>query len=487
MGIIEGQVDLHLDLGGPPSVGKRAALETALRDAVRDGRLAPGARLPPTRALCEQLGVSRGVVVEVYAQLAAEGYLRTRRGGGTTVAELPSPQIPGPPPSAAAVPIRYDLNPFTPALAEFPRAAWSTAVTRALRQMPDAHLGLPDPQGDPKLREVLAAYLGRVRGVRAEPEQIVITSGTRHGIGLVWAALAARGARRVAIERPGWHGVRETVLDAALRPIPLPVDADGLVIDPLSGLAAVDAVAVAPAHQYPTGAVLSPARRQQLTAWARGGDRLIVEDDYDAEYRYDRQPIGCLQGLAPDHVVYAGSTSKTLSPALRVGWLVLPRALVAAVSERIRIRGTTGSPILQFALAQLIERGDLDRHLRRQRRRYARRRSALLDALSGRLPALTVSGASAGLFAVLELTPGLDERAVADAAAARGIALERRRGQTPALVLGYAGLPPSAAALAVRELAVAIEAVQRQPTPSRSTTNTSVSSGPITPPAPRLP
>jgi GntR family transcriptional regulator / MocR family aminotransferase len=480
-------VDLHLDLAGTQGAGKRARLETALRDAVRDGRLAPGTRLPPTRALCEQLAVSRGVVVDAYAQLAAEGYLRTRRGGGTTVAVLSSAPTALPAPRAAAASVRYDLSPFTPALAEFPRAAWSTAVTRAIRQMPDAHLGQPDPAGEPKLREVLAAYLGRVRGVRAEPSQIAITSGTRHGIGLLWAALAANGARRVAIEHPGWHGVRETVVDAGLEPVPLPVDADGLEVNALGASAGVDAAAVAPAHQYPTGAVLSPARRQQLTAWAHGGGGMIVEDDYDAEYRYDRQPIGCLQGLAPDHVVYVGSTSKTLSPAVRLGWLVLPRELVAAVSERARIRGTTSSPIMQLAFAQLIERGELDRHLRRQRRRYAGRRAALLDALGERLPALRVSGASAGLFAVLELPPDLDERAVADAAAERGISLERRRGQGPALVLGYAGLAPSAAAPAVAQLSAAIEGVQRQPTPIRSTTNTSVSSGPITPPAPRLP
>jgi GntR family transcriptional regulator / MocR family aminotransferase len=452
-------VDLLLELAAAPSGGKRARLETALRDAVRDGRLAPGTRLPPTRALCEQLGVSRGIVVDAYAQLAAEGYLRTRRGAGTTVAELASPPIAGPPARGATARVRYDLNPFTPALGEFPRAVWSAALSRAIRQMPDARLGHPDPAGTPELRAVLAAYLGRARGVRAEPEQIVITSGTRHGLGLVWAALAERGARRVAIERPGWHGVRETVVDAGLEPAPLPVDADGLVIDALNSIADVDAIAVAPAHQYPTGAVLSPTRRQQLTAWARGGGRMIVEDDYDAEYRYDRQPIGCLQGLAPDHVVYLGSTSKTLSPALRLGWVVLPRTLVAAVSERARIRGATSSPILQLAFAQLIERGDLDRHLRRQRRSYARRRAALLDALGERLPALTVSGASAGLFAVLELPPGVDERSVADAAAARGISLARRGGQTPALVLGYAGLAPSAAVPAVRRLATAIEAV----------------------------
>ena len=455
-------MDLHLDFGGARRGGKRMRLEAALRDAVRDGRLAPGARLPSTRELCEQLGVSRGIVVDAYTQLAAEGYLRTRRGGGTVVAELSSPRSTDPPAAPARVPVRYDLSPFTPALAEFPRAAWAAAVTRALRKMPDARLGHPDPAGDPELRAVLAAYLGRVRGVRADPGQLVITSGARHGIGLVWAALAERGARRVAIERPGWHGVHETVTDAGLEAVPVPVDPDGLAVQLLGESVGVDAAAVAPAHQYPTGAVLSPDRRQQLVRWAQDGDRLIVEDDYDAEYRYDRQPIGCLQGLAPDHVAYVGSTSKTLSPALRLGWVVVPHALAAAVGERLRIRGTTSSPILQLAFAQLIDRGDLDRHLRRQRRSYARRREALLQALGARLPALTVSGASAGLFAVLELAPGTDERAVVAGAAAGGLLLEPRRGETPALVLGYAGLAPFAAVPAVAQLAAAIEAVQRR-------------------------
>jgi GntR family transcriptional regulator/MocR family aminotransferase len=450
-------VDLHLDLGDVRGPTKRARLETALRDAVRGGRLAPGTKLPPTRGLCEQLGVSRGVVVDAYAQLAAEGYLQTRRGGGTTVAELAAPAPSRRSSAASPASVRYDLNPFAPALAQFPRSAWSSALTQVLRHVPDDRLGVPDPAGVPELRSALAAYLGRARGVRADPDRIVITGGTRLAIGLVWAALARRGATAIAIEQPGWDGVRDTVAEAGLELVPLPVDEHGAAVRRLAEMPEVDAVAVAPAHQYPTGAMLSAARRHELLAWARQRERLIVEDDYDAEYRYDRQPLGCLQGLAPEHVAYAGSTSKTLAPALRLGWIVLPQALSPVVIATVRARGTTSSPILQLALARLIERGDLDRHLRRQRRRYRHRREALLEALAERLPLLRVTGASAGLFAVLELPAATDEAAVAAAAAARGVSLEVRGTSPGALVLGYANLAPSAAAGAVTELAAAIE------------------------------
>jgi GntR family transcriptional regulator/MocR family aminotransferase len=459
--IIQGQVDLHLDLATAPGIGKRARLEAALRDAVRDRRLAAGTRLPPTRTLCRELGVSRGVVVDAYAQLAAEGYLRTRRGGGTTVAELEAAGAAVAPTRPAGVPIRFDMNPFTPALAEFPRVTWSSALTRALRAMPDARLAQPDPAGVPELREALAAYLGRVRGVRANAGQIVVTCGARHGIALVWRALAARGARTVAIEQPGWHGVRETVVSAGLQPLPMPVDEHGLELAALPRAAGVDAVAVAPAHQYPTGAVLSPRRRQALVTWARDGDRLVVEDDDDAEYRDDRQPIGCLQGLAPEHVTYVGSASKTLSPALRLGWLALPAAHAADVVEQARVAGASPTVAVQLALAELLERGEVDRHLRRQRRRYARRREALLGALAARVPELRVGGASAGLFAVLELPADVDERIAAEVARGRGISLERRRHGAHALVLGYANLAPSAAGAAVSELAAAIASARR--------------------------
>ncbi len=312
-------MDLHLDLSDNAGGSLRARVERALREAVRSGRLAPGSRLPSTRALCAQLGVSRGVVVDAYSQLAAEGYLQTRRGGGTSVAGTTVSVEPSPASVTPTGVVRHDLNPYRPALDGFPRAAWLSALTRVLRDIPDERLAYPDPAGTPELRASLAAYLGRVRGVRATPEQIVITGGTRQGVELLWSVLAAEGARRVAVEQPGWRGMSETAADAGLLTLPLPVDGHGLVVERLRH-EQVDAVALAPAHQFPTGAVLSAARRLTLVEWARTHGTLIVEDDYDAEYRYDRQPIGSLQGLAPEHVAYAGSTSKTLAPAVRLGW-----------------------------------------------------------------------------------------------------------------------------------------------------------------------
>jgi GntR family transcriptional regulator/MocR family aminotransferase len=448
-------MDLHLDIPEVAGGSLRARVEQALREAVRGGRLAPGSRLPSTRALCAQLGVSRGVVVDAYSQLAAEGYLQTRRGGGTSVAGIAA--LAGPS-SASATPagaVRHDLNPYRPALDGFPRAAWLSALTRVLRGVPDERLAYPDPAGTPELRASLAAYLGRVRGVRATPEQIVITGGTRQGVELLWSVLMADGARRVAVEQPGWRGMSETAVDTGLLPVSLPVDGHGLVVERLWH-EQVDAVALAPAHQFPTGAVLGAARRLELVEWARKHDALIVEDDYDAEYRYDRQPIGSLQGLAPEHVAYAGSTSKTLAPAIRLGWLVLASRLAEQVAIRQRRRGGMPSPLNQLALSDLIERGELDRHLRRQRRRYSHRREALLTALARKLPEARVSGAAAGLYVVAGLPDGISEQAALDAARARGIAIEGVGGPLPALVLGYANLADAAVAPAVEALAASL-------------------------------
>ncbi len=448
-------MDLHLDLSHGSGSSLRARVERALREAVRSGRLAPGSRLPSTRALCAQLGVSRGVVADAYSQLAAEGYLQTRRGGGTSVAGA-APQAG---PSAGSIvpsgPVRHDLNPYRPALDGFPRAAWLSAMTRVMRGASDERFAYPDPAGIPELRTSLAAYLGRVRGVRATPEQIVVTGGTRQGVELLWSELVAGGARRVAVEQPGWRGMSETATDAGLLTHPVPVDEHGLVVERLWH-EQLDAVALAPAHQFPTGAVLSAARRLTLVEWARTHDTLIVEDDYDAEYRYDRQPIGSLQGLAPEHVAYAGSTSKTLAPAIRLGWLVLPSRLAEQLAVRQRRRGSMPSPLNQLALSDLIERGELDRHLRRQRRRYSRRREALLDALASKLPEASVSGAAAGLYIVVGLPDGVSEQVALEAARSRGIAIEGVGGSTPALVLGYANLADAAVVAAVEALAASL-------------------------------
>jgi GntR family transcriptional regulator/MocR family aminotransferase len=304
-------------------------------------------------------------------------------------------------------------------------------------------------------------YLARARGVRGVADQVIVCNGLRQGLGLLWSALAADGARRVAVEHPGWRGMAETACDAGLEPVRVPVDAHGLVVDQLAAAQGpVDAVGVAPAHQYPSGAVMPPARRAALLAWAREHDALVVEDDYDAEYRYDREPIGSVQGLAPQHVVYGGSASKSLAPGVRLAWLVVPPLLVEPMIELQRRRGGMPAALEQLALADLVERGELDRHLRRQRRRYRRRRDALLGALATQLPDAEVQGAAAGLFVVLRIPGVASEDAVLRHARAAGLALEgvgAGAGQS-AIVVGYANLPEAAIGAAVEALAASVRA-----------------------------
>jgi GntR family transcriptional regulator/MocR family aminotransferase len=457
-------VDLRRDEGGP----LRRGLEREIREAVRGGRLLPGTPLPSTRSLSAQLGVSRGVVVETYAQLVAEGYLSARQGAATVVAARAGagaahhpPPEPSRTPASAPVP-RLNFRSGVPDLSAFPRAAWLAAGARTLRSLPDARLGYGDARGAIELREALAAYLGRARGVVADADRLLVSGGTRQALGLVWRVLRDTGARRVAVEDPGWAAQHETVLDAGLQPVPVGVDERGLRVDELATLD-VDAVVLTPAHQFPTGAVLAPERRAALLGWARRRDAVVVEDDYDAEYRYDRDPVGALQGMAADRVVYAGSTSKTLAPALRLGWVVLPPGLAEAAA-RCATRADRGGPLLAaLTLADLIARGDLDRHLRRTRRRYRSRRDALVAAVSAELDGARVEGIAAGLHAVVRLPAGADETATVRAAAERGIALEglasfRRTAQTaqPALVLGYANLSEQEIARGIAEIAEAI-------------------------------
>ena len=397
-------------------------LEHGLRDAIRSGRLAPGATLPSSRALAAQLDVSRGVVVEAYEQLVAEGYLVTRRGGTTRVARpatLDSVRR-----AAPAVPaFDIDVRPGRPDVGLFPRDVWLRSVRRVLNEAPSERLSYIDGRGIPELRAALAAYLNRVRGTAADADDLVICAGFTQGLRLVARVLRTSGARRIALEVPGQDEARATVAEAGLEVVSIPVDEAGIRVE-LVEAADPDAVLVTSAHQYPTGAVLPPERRAALVAWARRRGRLIVEDDYDAEFRYDREPIGAMHGLERDHVVYVGSASKILAPGLRLGWLVVPPAISDQVAKAKKAADLGSAAIDQLAFADFVSRGELDRHLRRMRPIYRRRRDALIAALRRHLPDLEPVGASAGLHVLVWLPEATDGRAIAAAAAVAGIGLE---------------------------------------------------------------
>jgi GntR family transcriptional regulator / MocR family aminotransferase len=454
-------VDLLLKI--EPTASRRAQLERQLRDGIRSGRLRPGASLPPSRALADQLGVSRGVVVDAYSQLVAEGYLTARTGSGTRVAETVSAQTARPRAPAEREPaLRYDLRSGLPDVSCFPRRAWQSASARVMRELPDPWLLYGRPRGFSGLRVALADYLGRSRATVSEPGRILICTGISHGMTMLWRALRERGVRRIGVEDPGWPVQAESVLFAGLEPVPIRVDERGLVVSELEDTG-LDAVVVTPSHQYPTGVVMAPDRRAALIEWARRRDALIVEDDYDAEYRYDREPVAALQGLAPEHVVYTGTASKMLAPGLRTAWLVLPLRLVDEMTAQQRALKATPAVIEQAALASLLERGELDRHLRQMRRRYRSRRDALMEGLSRHLPDARVGGAAAGLHLVAWLPEWADEPAIAASARLRGVAVHTLHGdcavvapQPPALLLGYSSITEEGLGSAARELGRAV-------------------------------
>jgi GntR family transcriptional regulator/MocR family aminotransferase len=433
-------------------------IESSIRDGIRAGRLPRGTALPPTRRLAAELGISRGVVIEAYQQLVAEGYLASRAGGYTRVAIGPE-ALSGP---APIVPARAPEIDFCPCRADgsmFPRAAWLRSMKLALA---NADFGYTSGRGVQPLREALAAYLNRVRGTSARPGDIVVCNGYAQGIALIVQVLAAAGARSLAVEDPSADDDAVPVARAAgLEVAGVPVGEDGVRVEELAGLDA-DALVLTPSHQWPTGAVLSARSRAAAVRWARERDALIVEDDYDAEYRYDRAPIGALQGLAPDRVVYAGTASKTLAPGLRLGWLVLPPQLVDRVAEA-KALADRGSPVLdQLAFADFLERGEFDRHLRRMRPVYRRRRDTLLAALRRELPGFEPAGIAAGLHLVAHLPPGLDEATAIAAAARRGVAvygLEPYRlthPGRPGLIFGYATLEEATIERGVKRLAAGL-------------------------------
>jgi GntR family transcriptional regulator/MocR family aminotransferase len=443
--------------------GLRAQIEDELRLAIRDGRLTPGTSLPSTRALAADLGVTRGVVVNAYDQLIAEGYLVSRAGSGTVVnrTRRTEPRSASAPPAGEAVEI--DFRPGLPDLDLFPRTAWARATRTALRTMPSADLGYGDPRGLLALRRGLAEYLARVRGVSADPEHLVVCDGFGHGFGLVAQALRDTGRDLFAVEDPGYDATREELGASGIRFRGVEIDGEGLVVEQLRRTRA-RVVVVTPAHQSPTGVVLSAGRRRALTEWARDVDGYVIEDDYDAEYRYDRRPVGAFQGVAPDRVVYCGTASKSLAPGVRLGWLVLPPELVDPVVAQRRVTDGSTSALLQATYAAFLADGDLDRHLRRTRRVYRRRRDALVDALQRVLPEVVPGGVAAGLHVLVTLPDGVDEVAVAERALAAGVRVYplagyragRRSSAPPGLVLGYGSLQPEEAERGVALLAGAL-------------------------------
>lgn len=419
-----GSRDLHLDLRDvitPGARGARELLIAALRDAVRSHRLVAGSMLPPSRTLASDLGLARNTVAEAYAELVAEGWLASRQGAGTWVAGSGAQQLPARPRGAPGTPI-HNLMPGSPDVAEFPRSAWLASTRRALSSAPNEALRMSDPRGRIELREALAEYLGRVRGVRTSSESIVICAGTRHAVEILGRTFAggANGATRpIAVEAYGLFLFREALAAMKVATTPIGIDDQGAVIADLDRTDA-SAVLLTPAHHFPHGVPLHPTRRSEVLAWAHRADGYLLEDDYDGEFRYDRQPVGAVQGLDPGRVVYLGSASKSLSPVLRLGWMVLPddlidRVLAAAGGQQFYANG-----IAQLTMADFIAKGSYDKHIRRMRLRYRRRRDRLVEALQPF--AVGIGGLSAGLHVLLTLPDGTEHEVLRRAGEA-GIAL----------------------------------------------------------------
>ena len=490
-----------------PSRGLTGWLADAIRTAIMDGRLGAGAPLPATRLLAGDLGVSRGVIVEVYQRLADEGLVSARPGTGTRVlgvprmareasgatrisgiggtyrdngssviAEAPGADgvsagglVPtgGMAPYGGLVPAGWreraeiDLSPGVPDLSGFPRAAWLRAERLVLERTSVAELGYGDPRGARALRAELAGWLARTRGLRAGPDDIIVVTGVAQALALLARVLREGGHREIAVEDPGSRGARDDLAYWGLRPVPVPVDEHGLRVGELARGGA-RAVLLTPAHQFPTGVVLAPQRRRDLLDWAARTDALIVEDDYDAEYRYDRAPVPALHASASGLVAYAGSTSKTLAPGMRLGWLIPPARLHADLVEA-KYASDLGSPALpQLVLARLIASGELEQHIRLVRKRQRSRRDALLLALREYLPAARVQGVAAGLHLLITF-PGLDgsDAVLAEAIGETGVLVHplswhRQRPGVPGIVLGYAAHTPGRLHEAARRIARAL-------------------------------
>ncbi|MEV4493895.1 PLP-dependent aminotransferase family protein [Micromonospora coxensis] len=463
--ITAGSDFLHLDVGAAPSGGRADWLAGRLRAAIADGRVPLGARLPATRVLADELGVSRGVVVEAYQRLTEEGHVAGRGRAGTVVVAAPAaaplaPVTPAPPPPEAlfvptpgveifdalrTAPARIDLSPGVPDLAAFPRAAWLRGERAVLRRLDAAALGYGDPRGAPALRLAVAQRLARTRGIRVEADEVVVVAGVSQALGLLAQVLHDEGVHTVAVEDPGSLGVRQHLRNWRLDTPPVPVDGHGVRVDALAA-AGHPAVLLTPAHQFPTGVVLHGDRRRRLRDWARDGG-LVLEDDYDAEHRYDRPPVPALRAALPERVWYTGSVSKLLAPALRVGWVLAPPRQRDALVAAKRMADLGNAVLPQLVLAELMSSGDLDRHLRLLRRRHVRRRDAMIRAVARHLPGATVHGAAAGLHLTVTYPAGPPDVVLAAEALRRGVKTQplswhAQRPYPAGLVLGYAAIAP---------------------------------------------
>ncbi len=498
---------LQLSFGDVPAGGLASWLASQLRAAISDGRLPIGSRLPPTRVLAAELQVSRGVVTEAYQRLTEDGHIAGRGRAGTTVVAAPlddtttSPANPGDGrarPAAGggsaadggsahgagtgsgggaagavvgepgldvfdamrAVPARLDLTPGVPDLAAFPRAAWLKAERAVLDDLAAAEFGYGEPAGTPRLRRAVATWLARNRGIKADPDDLIIVAGVAQALGLIAQVLKDEGTTELAVEDPGSLGSRQHLQNHGMRTTPIPVDADGLCVDQLRATGA-RVVLATPAHQFPMGVVLGGERRRQLIQWAAEGG-LIVEDDYDAEHRYDRPPVPALRAMLSDRVIYTGSVSKLLAPSLRIGWMLPPPQYKDALIRAKRLADLGNASLPQLVLAQLMDSGDLERQLRYVRRRHRQRRDAIIDAIGNHLPTATVHGAAAGLHLTITFDTPLDDVALARTALALGVKTQPLswHAQTPTppgLVLGYAARTPTALTEAITTLATALQ------------------------------
>ncbi|MFD7787922.1 PLP-dependent aminotransferase family protein [Streptomyces nojiriensis] len=462
---------LQLDVGQAPPGGRTEWLAGRLRAAIADGTLPVGSRLPASRVLAAELRVSRGLVTEAYQRLAETGQVSGRGRGGTVVVAAPPPVATasrppdrgGPVDALRAVPCRIDLSPGVPDLTAFPRTAWLQAERRVLAQLTPADFGYGNPQGAPALREAVVGWLARNRGIRADPDEVVVVAGVAQALALLAHVLREEGVHRIAVEDPGSLGARQQLEYGRLETVSVRVDEAGLDVAALRASGA-GAVLLTPAHQFPTGVVLDGERRRDLLGWAAAGG-LVIEDDYDAEHRYDRAPVPALRALLPEAVCYAGSVSKLLAPALRLGWLLVPPRLRDAVTAAKRY-ADLGNPVLaQLVLARLMDSGELERHLRFVRRRHRRRRDAMLRAVAELLPGARVHGAAAGLHLMVTFDgAGFDDTALASAALALGVkthplSWHRVRPGPPGLILGYAAGSAGEIEEGIATLATALEGV----------------------------